>query len=100
MPSIKIRPNCSFHDGVVRDGDRYRMWFSSRGDAYRIGYAESVDGIRWERLDAGIDAAGAWDAEMQAYPAIYDDGTGRHLLYNGNRYGRTGIGWATLIASE
>src|SRR5439155_1869930 len=26
---------------VVRDGDLYRMWFSSRGAAYRIGYAES-----------------------------------------------------------
>jgi hypothetical protein len=85
---------------VVRDDDRYRMWFSSRGEAYRIGYAESDDGVRWERKDAGIASSGAWDSEMQAYPAILDEGGRRHLLYNGNGYGRTGVGWATLIASE
>ena len=33
---------CVMHD---RDAARYRMWFSVRGDAYRLGYAESVDGI-------------------------------------------------------
>ena len=36
---------------VVRDGDRYRMWYSWRGDHYRIGYAESSDGIAWTRMD-------------------------------------------------
>jgi hypothetical protein len=30
---------------VVKTGDRYRMWYSHRGDAYRIGYAESADGL-------------------------------------------------------
>src|SRR5207249_1986619 len=28
---------------VVKDADRYRMWFCCRGSAYRIGYAESRD---------------------------------------------------------
>jgi hypothetical protein len=85
---------------VVKDGDLYRMWFSARGDAYRIGYAESGDGVRWERKDeeAGIQSSGDWDSEMQAYPAIVDHRGTRYLLYNGNDYGRTGIGWA--IASR
>src|SRR5262249_37028844 len=41
---------------VVRDGDRYRMWFCARGHSYRIAYAESDDGLEWERKDgeAGI----------------------------------------------
>ena len=37
---------------VLRDGDRYRMWYSYRGERYRIGYAESADGIAWTRMDA------------------------------------------------
>src|SRR5215210_6420915 len=42
---------------VVRDGDLYRMWYASRGESYRIGYAESTDGLTWTRRDreSGID---------------------------------------------
>ena len=82
---------------VIRDGDRYRMWYASRGGAYRIGYAESPDGIRWERRDheVGIDVSGSgWDSEMVAYPCVFDHAGRRYMLYNGNGYGRTGIGLA------
>jgi hypothetical protein len=85
---------------VVKDGDRYRMWYCSRGDAYRIGYAESRNGVDWQRLDeqVGIDVfPGSWDAEMLAYPCVFDlEGT-RWLLYNGDGYGRTGVGAAVLV---
>jgi hypothetical protein len=86
---------------VIRDGDVYRMWFSARGSAYRLGYAESRDGIHWERDDAsaGVPRSGAWDAQMQAYPAVFDHGDARYLLYNGNDYGRTGVGWAVAAAA-
>jgi hypothetical protein len=81
---------------VVKDDDLYRMWFSARGPTYRIGYAESNDGVKWTRKDeeAGIASSGEWDSEMQAYPAVFDDGGKRYMVYNGNDYGRTGIGWA------
>jgi hypothetical protein len=82
---------------VVKDGDLYRMWFSARGDAYRIGYAESTDGLGWERADtrAGFEAsAEGWDSEMQAYPTVFDACGQRIMLYNGNDYGATGIGYA------
>jgi hypothetical protein len=84
---------------VVRDGDRYRMWFCARGDAYQFGYAESADGLAWDRRDdeAGIDGpSGRWDSEMQAYPFVFDQGGERRLLYNGNGYGTTGIGIGSL----
>jgi hypothetical protein len=87
---------------VVRDGDRYRMWFAARGERYRLGYAESADGVSWERDDsrAGLEpAADGWDAEMTAYPAILDLGGIRYMLYNGNGYGRSGIGYATSGAA-
>jgi hypothetical protein len=84
---------------VVRDGDTYRMWFCHRGRTYRMGYAESRDGVSWARKDAeaGIDvSAEGWDSEMVGYPFVFDHGQQRYLLYNGNGYGMTGIGWAVL----
>lgn len=84
---------------VLRDGDVYRMWYSKRGSSYRIGYAESPDGLSWRRLDSqvGIDVAPeGWDSEMVAYPCVFDMAGRRWMLYNGNGYGRTGIGHAVL----
>jgi hypothetical protein len=88
-------------DGISWRRDGYRMWFSARGASYRVGYAESPDGITWHRKDelAGIERTGDWDAEMQAYPSVFDHEGRRYLLYNGNGYGRAGIGWAAAIAS-
>ena len=83
---------------VIRDADAYRMWFSSRGDEYRLGYAESADGLTWRRNDLGAQlepAAEGWDSEMIAYPCVFDRGGERWLLYNGNGYGRSGVGLAT-----
>ena len=86
------RPCVLYEDGL------YRMWYSVRDDAYRIGYAESADGLVWTRLDDDVqlDRSGGWDAEMVEYPFVFDHGGRRHLLYNGDGYGRDGVGWAVL----
>jgi hypothetical protein len=84
---------------VVKDGDTYKMWYSVRGRRYRIGYAESADGLLWERLDerAGIGVSEAgWDSDMIEYAFVFDHGGDRYMLYNGNDYGRTGLGLAVL----
>lgn len=86
---------------VVRDKDRWRMWFCRRGDdhPYRIGYAESGDGITWARRDdrAGLTVSGdGWDSEMTAYPFVFDHAGGRYMLYAGNGYGSAGMGLAVL----
>lgn len=86
---------------VLEDQDRYRMWYSRRGTSYRVGYAESPDGLSWRRLDeeAGIDvSASGWDAEMIGYAFVFDAEGERYMLYNGNGYGATGIGLAVLEA--
>ena len=84
---------------VIRDGDCWRMWYSYRGDSYRIGYAESQDGKDWKRLDSlvgiGVSDAG-WDSEMIEYPFVFDHAGERYMLYNGNGYGKTGFGLAVL----
>jgi hypothetical protein len=82
---------------VIRENGRFRMWFSSRGDSYRLGYAESDDGTRWVRDDdvAGLPPSPeGWDSEMVTYPLVFRHRGRLHMLYNGNGYGRTGIGLA------
>ncbi len=82
---------------VVRDAKGYRMWLCARGESYRLAYAESSDGARWVRDDDAVTLAGPpaeWDARMQAYPAVFDWDGRRYLLYNGNGYGRSGVGYA------
>ena len=68
-----------------------------RGRAYRIGYAESADGLTWNRMDgaAGIDVSEhGFDDVMLTYPSVYRHRGVEHLLYNGNGFGLTGIGHA------
>jgi hypothetical protein len=81
---------------VVRDADRWRMWFASRGDRYVIHSAESEDGRTWRRTDAAGLHTGRdeWEDGMVAYPWIFDGEGTRYMLYNGNDYGRTGVGLA------
>lgn len=83
---------------VLASRDGYRMWYSSdRGDGYRIGYAESDDGTTWRRRDdaAGVTPSGEeWDSEAQAYPWVIRRGEQLLMLYNGNGFGRDGIGLA------
>ena len=84
---------------VVKDADRYRMWFCSRGSSYRIRYAESKDGLVWTRKPGwnGLDVSpDGWDSEMIEYPSVFDHRGRRYLLYTGNGYGRTGFGLAVL----
>lgn len=82
---------------VLKDGHIYRMWFSYKGDSYRIGYAESEDGIRWERRDseAGISPSpSGWDSEMIEYAYVFEHKGVKYMVYNGNDYGRDGVGLA------
>ncbi len=83
---------------VRKEDDGYRMWYSYKGANYRIGYAESDDGLVWRRLDSqvGIDVSSyGWDSEMIEYAYVFEHGGTKYMLYNGNDYGRDGIGLAT-----
>jgi predicted GH43/DUF377 family glycosyl hydrolase len=84
---------------VVKDDNLFKMWYSYRAGAYRIGYAESLDGHTWKRMDhyAGIDVSeSGWDSASISYGCVFDYNGQRYMLYNGNDYGRTGIGLASL----
>jgi hypothetical protein len=84
---------------VLRDADCFRMWFSRRYTAYRLGYAESQDGFTWTRRDEAlryVGRPGSWETDSMAYAAVFDCGCRRYMLYNGNGYGRSGFGLALL----
>lgn len=87
---------------VMIDELGYHMWYSFRsgtGTKYRIGYANSRDGLAWNRMhdETGIDVAvDGWDSEMICYPFVFDHKGQRYMLYNGNNYGKSGFGLAIL----
>jgi hypothetical protein len=86
---------------VYKESGIYKMWFCYRGghNTYRAGYAESKDGIVWERKDntVGIDVSDSgWDSEMICYPCVFKHKNKKYMLYNGNSFGATGCGYAIL----
>jgi hypothetical protein len=86
---------------VIKDGLRYRMWYSIRSFSklYALGYAESSDGIVWERKDdeVGISTSSSgWDSEMICYPSVVETAGQKLMFYNGNGRGKSGFGYAVL----
>jgi hypothetical protein len=88
---------------VIKEKGIYKAWYSYRGgpkgDTYRIGYAESEDGLKFIRKDHLVDldiSQDGWDSEMICYPEIFDMQGKRYMLYNGNGYGKSGFGLAVL----
>lgn len=82
---------------VLRENDIYKMWYAYALDKFRIGYAESTDGILWNRKDdeVGIDVSKfGWDSEMIEYPFVFEHNGTKYMFYNGNNYGKTGFGYA------
>ncbi len=97
-------PTVVWHDGW------YHMWFCCRhcrdfrggAGSYRMGYARSLDGQSWERLDdlVGIaPSAGGFDSEMICYPFVMREKDHLIMFFNGNGHGQTGIGVATMPLS-
>ncbi len=90
---------------IVKNSKNYQIWYSYRAGpstkikTYRIGYAESSNGTSWIRKDTevGIDVSeSGWDSTMIEYPFIFSHQGHKYMLYNGNDYGKTGFGLATL----
>jgi hypothetical protein len=88
---------------VVKQQNGYQMFYSIRKKtpcAYRMGYAESTNGIDWQRKDEdmGLDvSAEGWDSDSIEYAAIVELGKRTVCFYNGNDFGGTGFGIAELV---
>ena len=71
------------------------MWFCARGKNYKIGYAESKNGIKWIRRDNQCKVVGKpekWDKLAMSYPSVIKYKKKLLMLYTGNDYGKAGMG--------
>ena len=97
---------------VIEEDGQYRMWYCYRNivdyrtdssKSYRIGYAESQNGVDWIRLDhlAGIEPSDdGWDSMMIAYPYVYRHRGRIYMLHAGNGFGESGFGYAVLADDD
>ncbi|MCM2310381.1 MAG: hypothetical protein NDI84_03165 [Steroidobacteraceae bacterium] len=84
---------------VLKEQGIYKMWhcYAIESGGYRMGYAESPDGYRFERMDDARTlqvSANGWDSEMVCYPFVFRHKGQKVMLYCGNGYGRSGFGMA------
>ncbi len=68
-------------------------------DSYdKIGYANSINGVDWNvfnnQQNVVYCSESGWDSEMVCYPYVFQHKDKLYMLYNGNGYGKTGIGLA------
>lgn len=99
---------------VLRHAEHRLLIMASRGwrdfrksgpNAYRLVYARSTDGVTWTRDPEAIaidpeDTLDNWDSEMRCYPFLINDGRRLFLFYNGNDFGRHGLGVGELVSAE
>lgn len=86
---------------VLKEEGIYKMWFSCKGLNYRLGYAESADGINWSRNDSAVGISNGMtgvDSEMIEYASVFRCNGRKFMLYNGNNYGKDGIALAISSA--
>lgn len=89
---------------VKRGPGDYQLFYSIRRRsvaAYRLGYAESSDGINWVRKDdeMGLDVTpGGFDSDAIMYSAVISVGDKTYCFYNGNNFGEQGFAVAELVA--
>lgn len=93
---------------VIKSNNKYYMWYSVRMEtdyrensnmSYRIRCAESHDLINWKKISTlglDIDLKSNWDNIMVEYPHVVKHDDILYLFYNGNGFGKTGIGYATI----
>lgn len=81
-------------------------WFSFRsgnGGLYKIGFAKIRRDYSWEwdvgevHFDTSTDD---WESDMVEYPYVLDHCGDIYMLYNGNGFGKTGIGLAKIKSKE
>jgi len=92
----------TYGPAVISDTGVYKMWYSGRDlyGTWRIGYAESSNGIDWTKsasnpvLEPG--SSGEWDEEGVIQMSVMKDGTTYKMWYTGwDEDGLWQIGYAT-----
>lgn len=87
----------------IDNNQTYHMWYSYRGSAkdfYKIGYAKSNgDFFNWENhynKNQIKSSKNKWESKMVEYPNVIEHNSKLFMFYNGNDYGKTGLGLAYI----
>ncbi len=98
LTSIKLKKNerAVARPSVLFENRKYKMWFcyEKKVGKYKIGYAESIDGINWKRNDKKANifpGKKELDNKMIAYPHVIKHKGLKYMFYNGNDYGKEGV---------
>ncbi len=83
-----------FDISVLRDNDRYRMFFSWRPKK-SVALVESTDGIHWNEPQIVLSPAKTgWEDDMNR-PVVVKRADGYRMWYTGQAKGHSWIGYAT-----
>jgi predicted GH43/DUF377 family glycosyl hydrolase len=84
-----------FDVAVLKEKDKYRMWFSWRPKK-SIALAESADGIHWSKPEIvlGPNSDSAWEERVNR-PVVIRHGDTHHMWYTGQSRTKSWIGYAT-----
>jgi predicted GH43/DUF377 family glycosyl hydrolase len=87
---------------IIKNGGKHYGFYSSRNkfdyrtnvkNTYKIFYAESEDGYKWEKKGKikFLKPINSTEGNMQAYPSVLKVNNRILLFYNGNSFGRDGF---------
>ncbi|MBI5682793.1 MAG: hypothetical protein HZC45_06480 [Deltaproteobacteria bacterium] len=73
---------------IIKEDSLYKMWYAgtNRFEEWKIGYAESKDGINWTKLLAPVVDSGEmndWDGLAVSYPMVLPVEQGYLMWYTG-----------------
>ena len=97
MPSVVLTDTRALMFFCYRDTFGFR---SEASKAYMLALAESSDLINWTRLEVDFESIrDHWCSEMMCYPDVHIRDDYLYLLFNGNSFGKAGIGAARIRLS-
>lgn len=87
---------------IWKEDGIYKIIYSLRhlSKGYRLGYAESPDGIEWVRMDERMGltvSESGFDSDMVCFAERLEYKDRVYLFYSGNHYGMEGIGYAVQL---
>lgn len=82
---------------IIKDGEGYRAWISVKGEGYviRSAFSSDLSNWHWSEDEFGLEPSGLnGEISEVCYSHVVDVMNSRFMFYNGDGFGKTGIGIA------
>ena len=105
MPYVVGSAQAFSRPATVKIGTKFLMAYSYRGNTtkYRIGFVKIGDASTASHLSGippFLTSNNAWESEMVEYPSFFYFNDQLYMLYNGNSFGKSGIGIVQVIPDK